>query len=54
MRISVEKVHRQIRFRILSCSRVSEKHREPEVPEEKVQVVNVSMALQGLPQRNLQ
>ena len=25
------------RLRILSCSRVSEKHREPEVPEEEVQ-----------------
>ena len=33
--ISVEKLHHQIRFRILSCSRMSENHREPEVPEEK-------------------
>ena len=32
--ISVEKLHNQIRLRILSCSRVSENHREPEVPEE--------------------
>ena len=37
--ISVEKLHRQIRLRILSCSRMSENHREPEVPEEKVPVV---------------
>ena len=37
--ISVEKVHHQIRLRILSCSRVCENHREPEVREEKVPVV---------------
>ena len=35
----MEKVHHQIRLRILSCSRVSENHRGPEVPEEKVPVV---------------
>ena len=39
MSISVEKSHHQIRLRILSCSRVKEKHREPEVPEEKVPMV---------------
>ena len=39
MSISVEKLHHQIRLRILSCSRMSEKHREPEVPEEEVPVV---------------
>ena len=33
------KLHHQIRLRILSCSRMSEKHREPKVPEEKVPVV---------------
>ena len=33
------KVHHQIRLRILSCSRMSENHREPEVPEGKVPVV---------------
>ena len=33
------KVHHQIRLRILSCSRVSENHRGPEVPEVKVPVV---------------
>ena len=37
--ISVEKLHHQIRLRILSCSRVSENHREPEVPEAEVPVV---------------
>ena len=37
--ISVEKLHHQIRLRILSCSRMSEKHREPEVPEARVPVV---------------
>ena len=37
--ISVEKLHHQIRLRILSCSRMSENHREPEVPEVKVPVV---------------
>ena len=39
MQISVEKLHHQIRLRILSCSRMSENHREPEVPEEEVPVV---------------
>ena len=37
--ISVGKVHHQIRLRILSCSRVSENHRGPEVPEAEVRVV---------------
>ena len=36
--ISVEKLHHQIRLRILSCARMSENHREPGVPE-KVPVV---------------
>ena len=36
--ISVEKLHHQIRLRILSCSRMSENFREPEVPEEEVPV----------------
>ena len=39
MSISVEKLHHQIRLRILSCSRMSENHREPEVPEAEVPVV---------------
>ena len=34
--ISMEKVHHQIRLRILSCSRMSEMRREPEVPEAEV------------------
>ena len=33
------KVHHQIRLRILSCSRVSEYHRGPEVPEVRARVV---------------
>ena len=37
--ISVGKVHHQIRLRILSCSRVSENHRGPEVPEVRIPVV---------------
>ena len=37
--ISVEKLHHQIRLRILSCSIMSENHREPEVPEAEVPVV---------------
>ena len=37
--LNVQKLHHQIRLRILSCSRKSENHREPEVPEEKVPVV---------------
>ena len=32
--ISVENLHHQIRLQILSCTRMSENHREPEVPEE--------------------
>ena len=35
----MEKVHHQIRLRILSCSRVSENHRGPEVPEAEVPAV---------------
>ena len=38
--ISVEKFHNQIRLRILSCSRMSENNREPQVPEEGVPVVD--------------
>ena len=38
MLISVEKLHHQIRLRILSCSRMREMRREPEVPEERVPV----------------
>ena len=35
----MEKVHHQIRLRILSCSRVSENRRGPEVPEVKAPAV---------------
>ena len=35
----MEKLHHQFRLRILSCSRVSENHREPEVPEAEAPVV---------------
>ena len=34
-----KKLHHQIRLRILSCGRMSENHRGPEVPEVKVRVV---------------
>ena len=37
--ISVQNRHSRIRLRILSCSRVSENHRELQVPEERVPVV---------------
>ena len=39
MSISVEKWHSRILLRILSCGRTREMRREPEVPEEEVQVV---------------
>ena len=38
MLINVQKRHSRIRLRILSCSRMKEKHREPEVSEEEVPV----------------
>ena len=37
--ISIEKVHHQIRLRILSCGRMSENHRGPEVPEVRAPAV---------------
>ena len=37
--ISVQKWHSRIRLRILSCGRMREMRREPEVPEERVPVV---------------
>ena len=37
--ISVQKWHSRIRLRILSCGRMKEMRREPEVPEERVPVV---------------
>ena len=51
--INVEKVHHQIRLRILSCGRMSENHRGPEVPEVetnlKRQVLGLSCANHGVP-----
>ena len=35
----MEKLHHKIRLRIISCSRISENHREPEVPEAEVPAV---------------
>ena len=42
---SVEKLHHQICLRILSCRRMSENHREPEVAEAEVPAVD---SLDGL------
>ena len=39
MSMSVQKWHSRIRPRVLSCSRMTEMRREPEVPEERVPVV---------------
>ena len=39
--ISVGKVHHEIRLRNLSCSKMSENHREPEVPEERAPVITL-------------
>ena len=35
----MEKLHHQIRLRILSCIRISQNHREPGVPEAEVPAV---------------
>ena len=51
--ISVEKVHHQIRLRILSCSRVSENHRGPEVPEVKAPVVECRDGLARITSKEL-
>ena len=51
--ISVEKLHHQIRLRILSRGRMSENHREPEVPEEKVPVVECLDGHARITSRNL-
>ena len=40
--ISVQERHSRILLRVLSCSRVREMRREPEVPEARVPVVNIS------------
>ena len=53
MSISVQNRHSRILLRVLLRGRMREMRREPEVPEARVQW-QCSMALQGLPQRNLQ
>ena len=53
MSVSVEKLHHQIRLRILECSRVKEKHRGPEVPEEKVPVVESLYGLARITSKEL-
>ena len=47
------KVHHQIRLRILSCSRVSENHRGPEVPEVRVRVVECRDGLARITSKEL-
>ena len=49
----MEKVHHQIRLRILSCSRVSENHRGPEVPEVKAPVVECRDGLARITSKEL-
>ena len=51
--ISVEKVHHQIRLRILSCGRMSENHRGPEVPEVRVPVVECRDGLERITSEEL-
>ena len=51
--ISVEKLHHQIRLRILSCSRMSENHRGPEVPKVKVRVVECRDGLARITSKEL-
>ena len=51
--ISVGKVHSQIRLRILSCSRMSENHRGPEVPEVKVPAVECRDGLARITSKEL-
>ena len=50
---SVQKLHHQIRLRILSCSRMSENHREPGVSEEKVRVVECRDGLARITSKEL-
>ena len=47
------KVHHQIRLRILSCSRESENHREPEVPEAEAPVVECHDGLARITSKEL-
>ena len=51
--ISVEKRHSRICLRILSCSRMSENRREPEVPEERVPAVECRDGLARITSKEL-
>ena len=51
--ISVQKRHSRILLRVLSCGRMREMLRKPEVQRQKSQWKNGSIALQGSPQRNV-
>ena len=51
--ISLENLHSQIRLRILSCSRMNEKHRELEVPEAEVPVVECLDSLARITSKEL-
>ena len=53
MSISVWKSNHQIRLRILSCGRVSENHRGPEVPEVEVPVVECHDGLARISSKEL-
>ena len=53
MSISVQKWHSRILLRDLLRSRMREMHREPEVPGERVPMVECLDGMQGLPQMNL-
>ena len=50
---SVQKRRSRILLRALSCSRMSEKHREPEVPEERVPVVECLNGLARITSKEL-
>ena len=54
IRTSVGKVHHQIRLQILSCGRLSENHRGPEVPEVKVRVVECRGGLARITSKELE
>ena len=49
----MEKVHHQIRLRILSCGRMSENHRGPEVPEVRAPVVECRDGLARITSKEL-
>ena len=51
--VNVQKWHSRILFRVLSCSRVSENHREPEVPEVRARVVECRDGLARITSKEL-